>query len=538
VLSTLKSLDLLNLPVDFHELPNEELAAIEALRTHPTLRNIGTVEAGLLNTVQSKEDFWKAWDSEWASERALRTALQETRLKFTLNRVRNSTFRLEIKQQKQLDNLSFLIGAPITELSVAGTGVTDLRPLEGLALTTLDIRMTPVTDLHPLQAPILSSSLRKLEICRIPATEFSPIAACKNLEHLDVAETKFADLGVVRGFKLKVARLTRSHVTDIEILSGMPLERVMLNDTGITDIRALLKCPTLKDLVLPAGANDIRALHSLPSLNRLSTKDSDGFSKEAASDFWMKYEHGGLTAEVVPTIAKESAASPEDSRLALRVAALQVWFGNEADHTATCQRMIEAAERASAGDDMDECAAKGWCLRASHDLSMQERVLALTLKGAQAKKEEWKQLGIQQALGMAEFRAGHDRTAEAAFLRVEKLAETNDWNPSQQLLVRGSCRFFRAMILLRDGKSDDARDLFKEAEYQMPSLPESANQVLPIGTDEYQLIYWLAYREAGALLQLQLLKQLRPGYRSAAASQFRVEVAPPDRRRRSCKKNT
>jgi serine/threonine protein kinase len=108
----------------------------------------------------------------------------------------------------------------------------------------------------------------------------------------------------------------------------------------------------------------------------------------------------------------------------------------------------------------------------------------------------------QQALGMAEFRAGNDQAAEAAFLRAEKAAETGNWRPEQRPFIQGPSRFFRAMILFRQGKTAEAKALFQEAEAQMPPIPENAARVLRVNVTQDQLLCWLTYKEASALLKI------------------------------------
>ena len=499
VLSGLKSLDLLVLPDNYRRLPAEELAAIEALRSHPTLRSLDSNErytgSWTINTTQPKDEFWKAWDRE----QVLTDSLRRQGVQFNLTLLLDGKYRLTVENQP-LRDLSFLKDTPIAELMIQGTSVTDLRPLEELPITHLDLRRTPVRDLSPLRSPVLSSSLRRLDLWRIPATDFSPVAACTNLEWFDAADTALSDLEVLRGRKLRVAMLSFNKITDISAMAGMPLERATLSDTTVLDLRPLLQCPTLNELVVPRGATNISSLRSLPKLGRLSYEESGGgFSKLSAEEFWLGYERGGVTAETISIFSEKSIRNPEDNLLAMKVAALQCWFGLSAEYAATCKRMIESAERENRSDT-SERAAKNWCLQDLGDVAMLPRVLKLAREAARVELNPGHRPWRQQTLGMAEFRAGDYEAAESAFLIAEQAA--SNWHPDDRPFIFGPSCFFRAMMLFQKGKIEEAKVLFRKAEAEMPSIPDNAARVLPLEVNQDQLLYWLAHREAKARLKL------------------------------------
>ena len=56
------------------------------------------------------------------------------------------------------------------------------------------------------------------------------------------------------------------------------------------------------------------------------------------------------------------------------------------------------------------------------------------------------------------------------------------------------------MILFRRGKGDEARKLATEAAARMRPLPSDERNPLSEGADRDDLILWLAYREARALI--------------------------------------
>ena len=59
------------------------------------------------------------------------------------------------------------------------------------------------------------------------------------------------------------------------------------------------------------------------------------------------------------------------------------------------------------------------------------------------------------------------------------------------------------MGLFRQGKTDLARKLFTEAAAKMKPLPVDEQKPLASGADQDDLIMWLAYKEAKAMLKLE-----------------------------------
>ena len=78
-------------------------------------------------------------------------------------------------------------------------------------------------------------------------------------------------------------------------------------------------------------------------------------------------------------------------------------------------------------------------------------------------------------------------------------AEAGPNNPH----VTGTSAFYRAMSLFRQGKKDEARKLATEAAAQMKPLPKDENNPLAGDASHDDLILWLAYKEAKALIQFE-----------------------------------
>ena len=100
------------------------------------------------------------------------------------------------------------------------------------------------------------------------------------------------------------------------------------------------------------------------------------------------------------------------------------------------------------------------------------------------------------ALGMAEYRSGHFAEADAALIAA---ATGGKDNPR----VVGTSAFYRAMGLFRQGKTDLARQLATEAAAKMRPLPVDEQKPLAGGADADDLILWLAYKEAKAMIPFE-----------------------------------
>jgi hypothetical protein len=234
--------------------------------------------------VAGREDRIPALKEDW------RMALRNAGMKYRAEYHLDGTWTVTV-ESKEFSDCSVFKGAPIRELDLRGTSVSDLLPLEEFSLTKLDIRETPVRDLAALRAPKLSGSLQRLYLWKTSITDFSPLAACTKLEELDASATALVDLSIVRGRKLRAIQLIDTKVSDIAALAGMPLNFVTLNGSAVTDLSPLLQCPTLQQLVLPEGARNVDALRALPALTALSYRyNSGGTPAQTAAEFWQQYD--------------------------------------------------------------------------------------------------------------------------------------------------------------------------------------------------------------------------------------------------------
>jgi tetratricopeptide (TPR) repeat protein len=203
------------------------------------------------------------------------------------------------------------------------------------------------------------------------------------------------------------------------------------------------------------------------------------------------YQSAGRTREVVPLLAKASAANPQDTTLSLKVAALQAWYGQEKELAATRQRILAFAQGSSDVLAADR-AAKACSIIPTTDKAVLEAALAFGRKTVKAGQvpPQWSLL----ALGMAEYRSGN---GAAAVETLQKAAKAGSNNPR----VTGISAFYRAMSLFRQGKTDEARKLVIAAVAAMKPPPADLENPLAGDTHHDDLILWLAHKEAKAMIQ-------------------------------------
>jgi serine/threonine protein kinase len=203
------------------------------------------------------------------------------------------------------------------------------------------------------------------------------------------------------------------------------------------------------------------------------------------------YEDEGRWDEAVQLLAEYSARL-QDSSLALTVTTLQAWFGKDADHIATCRRILDLATGTN-DPSTAERAAKGYCLRPSSDPQLLDAALKAARRAVELGKNHEILPCYQMALGMAEYRAANYAAANEALTAAEKRGRSFP-------RIISTAPFFHAMSLFRQGKDAEARKLFSEATTEMKPLPADERQPLANGADPDDLIVWMAYKEANELL--------------------------------------
>jgi tetratricopeptide (TPR) repeat protein len=234
-----------------------------------------------------------------------------------------------------------------------------------------------------------------------------------------------------------------------------------------------------------AAQNWKQAVAEYHQLLKHSPADAASLTKLAAA-----YQGGGRTRDALPHLEKAWAASPKDTLLSQRIAALHAWFAQHKEFADTRKRILALAKDTS-DSAAAERAVKAYCIRPAAGKA--ELAQALTLARTAVKIRKGGSFNLL-ALGMAEYRSGNDAAAMKALLAAEKAAPNNPH-------VTGIAVFFRAMSLFRQGKHDEARKLALVAAAKMKPPPTDENNPLAGNATPDDMILWLAHREAKALIQ-------------------------------------
>jgi len=209
----------------------------------------------------------------------------------------------------------------------------------------------------------------------------------------------------------------------------------------------------------------------------------------AAADWELA---AGRTQEAIVHLVLVLTAKAGDTMLFQKLAALQAWFALDREFADTCQREVDLAENTTHPETAGRV-AEACCLLPSTDKTRLEAVVALARKAVQLGKENQYLPYFKMALGMAEYRNGHFAEADEALMAALKGGKSYPH-------VAGTAAFYHAMGLFRQGRRDEARKLAIEAASRMKPLPKDAKDPLTDNASADDLILWLAYKEAKALI--------------------------------------
>jgi WD40 repeat protein len=246
----------------------------------------------------------------------------------------------------------------------------------------------------------------------------------------------------------------------------------------------------------PGAGLDIDGDHDLDSL-----RDRPDFAA-------LMLQSTGRTREALPYLAKLSAATPNDALSALRLAALQAWLADDQGLAATCDRWLAIARDTKDPVRADRT-AKICSLRQLDDKT-HAAALILARRAVELGAKHPYLPYFQMDLGMAEYRSGHFPEADAALLEASRIGNAN-------VYVSGTAPFYRAMSLHRQGKTDEARQVAAAAAAKMKPLPPDPDNPQANGANGDDLILWLAYKEARALIHFDTRAATKPAATTKAA---------------------
>ena len=248
-------------------------------------------------------------------------------------------------EDNAIEDISPLSGLrSLRALYLSGNSLGALEPLYGLdGLATLDIRGREITDeeLEALQSELpgctiltdepiesveeitlggqtFTSDVTRLELVGAGVTDISALAACTQLEYLDVSYNEIDSISVVAGMpNLRVLDFTETNVSSLSpILALTELEVLWLRNTKVTNISALSGHTSITELEL--SGNDVEDYSPLLSLTGLGTlilsdaglEDSDLEILKQMT--WLDRLHIENNAALTPeAVAELAAALPE-----------------------------------------------------------------------------------------------------------------------------------------------------------------------------------------------------------------------------------
>ncbi len=169
----------------------------------------------------------------------------------------------------------------LSELSLAGTGLSDVSPLTKLGgLISLNLSGNSVEDLSPLTA---LTGLRTLYLDENPVTDLSPLSELKGLAFLSVRGLQFGT-GELEALSAALPNCAIHSDADQKELSDITIgglsfrsdvAELNLSGKGIRDISVLQSCKNLRQLNLSGNEiADLSAIMNLPSLERLDISDN------------------------------------------------------------------------------------------------------------------------------------------------------------------------------------------------------------------------------------------------------------------------
>jgi hypothetical protein len=192
---------------------------------------------------------------------------------------------------------------------------------------------------------------------------------------------------------------------------------------------------------------------------------------------------------------KQFASRAAEAADALTLASRQLWANQESAYLETRRRTLAWAA-GTAQISTAERVAKLASLYPSSEASEQKAALAL----AQTAVTRVPRVDpfIQMAYGMAAFRAEQYDDANRSLIAAEEALQRPE--DPRRSFIEGTGGYYRAMSLFHQGKESDARQLYRATLAKMKPLPVDGQAPLADGATHDDLILWLAYKEAKALL--------------------------------------
>jgi len=196
--------------------------------------------------------------------------------------------------------------------------------------------------------------------------------------------------------------------------------------------------------------------------------------------------------------ADASAANDHDRIRDIWFAGLLVWFGGGAEHAAMSVRLLKAV----AGTDdagTANCVAKLVSIRPPAGPETGALATAIARRAVALGQSDSLLPWYYLSLGMAEYREAHFPEAAAALLEADRSAAHSQ--PDHRSYIQSTAGIYRAMILSREGDNTGAMETLVRAANGMKPLPENGKDPLSENANQDDLVLWLAYKEAKAMIE-------------------------------------
>lgn len=188
-------------------------------------------------------------------------------------------------------------------------------------------------------------------------------------------------------------------------------------------------------------------------------------------------------------------AKQDGTALAFKHASLQAWFGQEKEYAASVEYALRSAKDFEDPITLERM-AKLCLIRPNKDRAILDGAHALATKAVERGKKSAYRNYFHMVLGMAQYRRDMFADAEATFAI---LAEKEKLNKH----IAHTVGFYRAMTLFRLGRTEEATKLAQATTADMRPLPADDKHPLADGATPPNIMIWLAYREAKALIKFQ-----------------------------------
>jgi tetratricopeptide (TPR) repeat protein len=307
-------------------------------------------------------------------------------------------------------------------------------------------------------------------------------------------------LRAMHGLALSYISLRRNNDALKLLEKVLPLRRKVLGPEHPDTLWAM------NDLALSYGSvgryNDaVKFLEQVLALRRKASGLKHPDTLRAMNDLAYAYGSVGRSNEVITLLEQECEVDPVNAPV---LATWQTWFNQDANYEATRRRMLQQADGTDLASTADR-AAKAACLQPSSDAALLAQALNLARRAVKLGKSDPWLPWYQLSLGMAEYRNGQFANAERTLTIAEQTAaERHD--------LEGTAGLFRAMSVFRQDRPEEAQKLFTQAAAHMPPFPEDERKPHVDGRpiDQNVLIWWLALKEAKALIQSRSAPAVEP----------------------------